>query len=100
MSGCGKSWISESPQFRFRYSLDAMFGVFCSGNREERMMSDEPETEAEGSSVYARVLDATIAVARSAPATPSHNAFAARISWSKVTELRDALDAAGLEWRD
>lgn len=57
---------------------------------------EEPEAEP---NVYARVLDATIAVVRNAPEKPSHNAYAARISWTKITELRDALDAAGLEWR-
>lgn len=60
-------------------------------------LTDADETEP--SSVYARVLDATIAVVRAAPDAPSHNAFAARIPWPKVTELRDALDAAGIEWR-
>lgn len=65
----------------------------------EQMICNEPEPEPTDPSVYARVLDATIAVARSAPDKPSHNAFAARISWSKITELREALDGAGLEWR-
>lgn len=62
-------------------------------------LTDESEEPAPGPNVYARVLDATIAVARAAPDKPSHNAFAARISWTKLTELRDALDAAGLEWK-
>jgi hypothetical protein len=55
--------------------------------------------ETEEPNVYARVLDATVAVARAAPAKPGTNVHAARISWSKITELREALDAAGLEWR-
>lgn len=59
----------------------------------------DSDEEPEHPNVYARVLDATIAVARAAPEAPSHNAYGARISWAKITELRDALDGAGLEWR-
>lgn len=68
---------------------------------EEGFMTEltEPSEEPEAPNVYARVLDATIAVVRSAPDAPSHNAYGARIPWSKITELREALDAAGLEWR-
>lgn len=66
----------------------------------EQMIPSNPEPEPESEpNVYARVLDATIAVARSAPGKQSHNAYGARISWAKIMELRDALDAAGLEWR-
>lgn len=48
---------------------------------------------------YGRILDATIAVARSAPAKRGQNVHAAQIPWSKIIELRDALDHAEIEWR-
>lgn len=57
---------------------------------------EEPEEER---TPAARLMDAVIAVAAAAPARPGTNVFAAKISWRKITELRDALDAMGVEWR-
>lgn len=46
-----------------------------------------------------RVLDAAIAVAEAAPTRRGQNVFAAQIPWIRITELREALDALGIEWR-
>ncbi len=47
----------------------------------------------------ARVLDAAVGVAQAAPAKPGRYVFAAQIPWTRIHELREALDALGIEWR-
>jgi hypothetical protein len=47
-----------------------------------------------------RVLDAAISVATAAPEQKGASVFAAQIPWTRITELREALDALGIEWRD
>ncbi len=46
-----------------------------------------------------RVLDAAIAVARQAPARRGTYVSHAMIYWPAIEELRAALDALGIEWR-
>ena len=46
------------------------------------------------------VLVAAVAIARSAPAKRAEYVHAALIPWSKVENLRAALDLAGIEWAD
>lgn len=46
------------------------------------------------------VLDAAVAIAAAAPAKPGSHVFASAIPWGRIHELRDALDALGIEWRD
>lgn len=48
---------------------------------------------------YERLLDATIAIARGAPAKQGTNVYSAQVPWSRIHELRDALDGAGIVWR-
>jgi hypothetical protein len=45
-------------------------------------------------------LAAATEVAIAAPLRPSPNTHAALIPWSKVLDLRSALSAAGIDWRD
>lgn len=82
---------------RITHDRDAcLYPAGCSGCVPEEQAA---ALEVDYDAIYARLFDAMIAVARSAPDKPSHNAYAARIPWPKVTELRDALDAAEVEWR-
>lgn len=46
-----------------------------------------------------RVLDAAIAVAAAAPAKRGTYVTKAGVYWPLIDELRDALDALGIEWR-
>ena len=45
-----------------------------------------------------RVLDAAVAVARSAPAKQGQNVSHAKVYWPYIHELRAALEALGIEW--
>lgn len=47
----------------------------------------------------ARTLDAAIAVAAYAPMKRGQYVTSAQIYWPLITELRDALDEMGIEWR-
>ncbi len=38
-------------------------------------------------------------VASSAPARPHPNTHAAKVAWSRIERLREALDGAGIEWK-
>lgn len=46
-----------------------------------------------------RALDATIRVAASAPKKRGQYVTYAKVYWPYIEELRDALDALGIEWR-
>ena len=58
-----------------------------------------PERDDERQLQLARLIDAMVHIARSAPAKPGQNVYAAKIPWPRITELRDALDAADISWR-
>lgn len=55
---------------------------------------------AELSAEQRRVIVAAIEVAIAAPDQQQRYAFAAKVSWTRIHELRDALEAAGIDWRD
>jgi hypothetical protein len=46
-----------------------------------------------------RLLDAAVAIARNAPAGHGATVSHTLVYWPRVEELRDALDAMGVEWR-
>jgi hypothetical protein len=46
-----------------------------------------------------RVLNAAVAVAAAAPLKRGKYVVSAQVYWSLIEELRDALDALGVEWR-
>lgn len=48
---------------------------------------------------YPELFDAVISVAAAAPMKKGATVFAAQIPWSRIERLRNALDAAGIEWR-
>lgn len=47
-----------------------------------------------------RVLDAAIRVAAAAPKRRGTHVSSASIYWPYLLELREALDAMGIEWRE
>lgn len=46
-----------------------------------------------------RVLDVAIKIARDAPAKQGQYVSHAKVYWGDIHELRAALDALGVEWR-
>lgn len=60
----------------------------------ERRLRDEHEAAA-----VARVIVAAVELVGWAPPKPNPGTRHAMIHWSVIHELRDALDAAGYEWR-
>lgn len=60
-------------------------------------MTDQNLTDADRAA--GRVLDAAIQVARNAPARRGGYVSKALVYWPYIEELRDALDALGIEWQ-
>ena len=63
-----------------------------------RPLTPEPDAASERSP-QARVLDAAVKVARSAPAKRGQYVTGAKVYWPYIEELRAALDAMGIDWR-
>jgi hypothetical protein len=49
---------------------------------------------------YKELFDAVIAVASAPPQAPGANVYAAKVPWSRIQRLRDALDACGVVWTE
>ena len=48
----------------------------------------------------ARILDTAVLIARRAPKRQGKYTYSAQIPWKLIHELRAALDAVGVEWRE
>lgn len=63
--------------------------------------SSSPSTPPPGASpaAYARLFDVVLSVAAAPPDRPGTNVWAAKVPWYRIVELREALDACGIDWR-
>lgn len=66
------------------------------------MTPDQDETPGpqDEASPFSELLDAVIAVAAAPPLRHDPTVtFSTKVPWARIERLREALDAAGIEWR-